>query len=180
MGADHGIHLESDSDYLDQAWFVAHGIHDSIGLEDYDLILCGVMSQDLCQGQVGPMIAGILGIPVVSSVIGLNLDPARNRITVVKEMEQATRQRITLEPPAVITIQTGSSQPRYPSLSNTLRAKKQELETISLKDYTPARKGSITQGVRHALPSRNGLFLDGPVEEKAKRLKDILREKGLL
>jgi electron transfer flavoprotein beta subunit len=180
MGADHGLHLISRSPLLDHAWFVARAISDHVELSHYDLIFAGAISQDLMQGQVGPMLAGILDIPIITSVIGVDYNQNERQFTVIKEMEQGARLKVTMAAPAVITFQTGPSQPRYPSLSNTLRAKKQELEIIDLKGWAPGHPGSQTVAVHETTPSRDGITLNGSLTEKARQLKDILAQRGLL
>lgn len=181
MGADNGIHLVCNSELIDQGWFVAQAIAGRLHLYEYDLILTGVMSQDLCQGQVGPMIAGIIGIPVIVSIIDLSVNLSSREITVTKELEQGAKSSITLQLPALLTVQTSRSQPRYPTLSNTLRAKNQPLELIPL-DNGPVNGDYPLEITRIAeiKSSRSKENLQGPLTEKVERLRVILKDKGFL
>ncbi len=181
MGADNGIHIVSNSELIEQGWFVAQAIAGRLGLHDYDLILTGVMSQDLGQGQVGPMIAGIIGIPVFTSIIEISIDTSSKEITVTKEMEHGRKNSITAPWPVLLTIQTSRSQPRYPSLSNVLRAKKQPLEIIQLDDAPFVEKFPLEiKRIARTPRSRAKELLQGSLTEKANRLRTILKEKGFL
>ncbi len=77
MGADKGFHVEIP-DYAQQSGYVsplttALLLSVAASKMHYDLILTGIMSQDMMQGAVGPMLAGILGFPCVTGVVKIKL-----------------------------------------------------------------------------------------------------------
>ena len=65
MGADEGIliPLSGDQEYHVITILLSEAIKK---LEAYDLILCGEASTDLFSGQVGPKLAGLLGLPQIT------------------------------------------------------------------------------------------------------------------
>jgi electron transfer flavoprotein beta subunit len=85
-----------------------------------------------------------------------------------------------MEMPCVLTIQSGINRPRYPSLSNILRAKQQKIATISASDLQiPEAREEIIR----LFPPENkpkGVFLNGTQREKAAQLLKILHEKSFL
>ncbi|MGD9135762.1 MAG: electron transfer flavoprotein subunit beta/FixA family protein [Desulfobacterales bacterium] len=180
MGANRGIHVIGESKSHISPFTIASSIADYARDKSYALILAGVMSEDLMQGQIGPMIAACLSLPWATSVIQQRLAPDKNSIYVEREIEGGNRDTLELQLPAVLTIQSGINTPRYPSLSNLLRANKQELEIIRPVegDWSVVRQRIIR--VAYPEKSRSGRFLSGTRQEKATTLLNLLREKSLL
>jgi electron transfer flavoprotein beta subunit len=180
MGADHGVHMLTESEGYLNPFTVASGIADYARDKHYTLILTGVMSEDQMQGQVGPMIAACLSLPWASAVIRQQMAPDTKSVFVEREIEGGSRDTLQLQLPAVLTIQSGINTPRYPSLSNLLRANKQKLETIAADDSVqPVVREKVVR-VTYPAKSRCGIFLTGNQQEKAGRLLNLLREKALL
>ena len=50
--------------------------------KSYDLILCGIMSEDMMQFQVGPMLARRLSLPCATAVIHETIKPDEKKISV--------------------------------------------------------------------------------------------------
>lgn len=180
MGADHGIHILTEQEGYLSPYVTASLIASFAQDKNYDLILAGVMAEDHMQGQVGPMIAEFLSLPCATSTIFERLSPDKGTVYVEREIECGLRDTLELSLPAVLTIQTGINKPRYPSLSNVLRSKKQNLETIEASSSEqPEPKEHM---VRLTLPqkSRSGVVLEGTQQEKTAQLLQILRDKSIL
>ena len=180
MGADSGAFIQMTSDGYQSPFQVASWIADFAHKKKYDLILTGTMSEDNMQGQVGPMLAARLGLPWATSVIFEKIAPDRKSIYVEREIEGGNRDILELKLPAVITIQSGINTPRWPSLSNLLRANSQKLETLYISDLKKLAGMEALLWLAYPEKSRAGLVLSGSREEKAARLMTILREKHLL
>jgi len=180
MGADAGIHIDTESEGYHSAFETAVRIAEYARGEFYDLILTGAMSEDNMQGQVGPMIAKRLGLPCATAVIFENISSDKATIYVEREIEGGHRDTLELPLPAVLTIQSGINTPRYPSLSNLLRANKQGLRRINGADLAqpPARENLVELVYPHK--TRSGTVLKGTGKEKATQLIRILREKALM
>ncbi len=180
MGADAGIHIATGSERYHTSFEIAAWIADYARGKPYDLILTGAMSEDNMQGQVGPLIAKRLALPCATAVISEKIASDKKTIYVEREIEGGNRDTLKLHLPAVLTIQSGINTPRYPSLSNLLRANKLELEKVPITDL--AQLASHENLVQMVYPQkmRSGTVLKGTEEEKATQLIRILRERALL
>jgi electron transfer flavoprotein beta subunit len=180
MGADDGLHIVTDREkYLDP-FATASWIAQTAQKKDYDLILTGAMSEDLMQGQVGPMTAELLSCPCATNIVDMALSSDAKSIQVEREIEGGSRELLELTFPVLLTVQTGINKPRYPSLSNLLRANQKKLHTIDAATFEfPKIRQDVVQT---ALPQkiRKGDLLEGTQDEKAVKLINILREKSLL
>lgn len=178
MGADKGVHVltQDDPDACATATWIAEYARD----KTYDLIFTGSMSEDRMQGMVGAMIAAHLTLPCATSVLHEKLIEQNQDISVEREIEGGHRDLVQLKLPAVLSLQSGINRPRYPSLSNLLRANNQELLTIDSKDLSsPLYREKI---LKIALPqkSRSATVMEGTQQEKAEQLLKILHEKALI
>ncbi|MCL1864601.1 MAG: electron transfer flavoprotein subunit beta/FixA family protein [Spirochaetes bacterium] len=178
-GADKGIHIRCNKDYIcaaETALLIAEYAKD----KDYDIIFAGVMSEDLMQGQVGPIIASHLSIPCAVSVIRSELKTDFSRITVVSELEGGVTEHIDMTLPCLITVQSGVNRPRYPSLSNVMAARAMSLITIDCDALKSIDHSKETISLEYPVVSSKGIVIDGNTEEKAEKLLNILHEKGIL
>jgi electron transfer flavoprotein beta subunit len=180
MGADSGVHIRTASDGYQSPHGVATAIADFARSKHYSLILTGSMSEDAMQGQVGPMLAARLDLPWATSVISEKISSDKKTIYVEREIEGGNRDMLELQLPALITIQSGINTPRWPSLSNLLRANSQDLEEISTSDPAGRQQMEQVAAVVYPKKSRAGLVLAGSRAEKAASLLKVLREKSLL
>jgi electron transfer flavoprotein beta subunit len=87
---------------------------------------------------------------------------------------------VRLSLPAVLTIQPGINQPRYPSFSKVMRARSYAQEIIRAEDLGVPEAREFRRGVRMPVSSSPGVFLEGTPREKARKLIRILHEKALL
>ena len=180
MGADEGVHiLTTEEDYFSPltiaAWIAAYASD-----KGYDLILTGVMAEDDMQGQVGPLVAELLSLPCSTSVIFEEIRRENRTIYVEREIEGGQRHMLELDMPAVLTIQTGINNPRYPSLSNLLRAKRQKTHVISPDMLPKLEEREKILRARPPLKSRTGMVLQGDQKDNALELLQILQEKAFL
>lgn len=177
MGADRGILLDvphvNDLDTLAVAGLIAEPLR---GIA-FDLVLVGQTSDDYETGQVGPQLAELLDLPLVSSVMGLAVDG--DRLTLQRDMEDG-RQTVETALPALLLAITGLNEPRLPSLKGIMAAKRKPLDRIT--PTAEARTGRTTWGEPY-VPERGvtGTILqDVPAAEAAKQLVAWLREQKLI
>ena len=130
MGADDGTHILTAKEGFVEPFRIATWLATCPQAQSADLILCGAMSEDLMQGQVGPLLAATLSLPCTTSVVDISINPENEQVNVAREIEGGYRQTLVLNLPAVLTIQTGINQPRYPALSKLLRANRLPLEVL--------------------------------------------------
>ena len=180
IGADNGFHILIEQEGYLSPWTTAGLIAGFAAKNAYDLILTGAMSEDDMHGQTGQMVAGLLNIPAASSVILEQLKEKENTIYVEREIDATKRETVVLKLPALLTIQSGINMPRYPALSHVLRARQQDITTIAADELSPNYEYEKIKNITGVAATRKCVFLDGTVEQKAAKLREILRGKSLL
>ena len=180
MGADHGTHIVTPSGGFVDPSILAGWMATLREASGADLILCGAMSEDLMQGQVGPLLAECLSLPCATAVMHVKIMPTGESVQVEREIEGGYREVVVLQLPALLTIQTGINQPRYPSLSNLLRANKLTLKTLHADgmDSPPSLQGVKQVTLPRKL--RESVFLEGSTAQKAEQLITILSDRSFL
>jgi electron transfer flavoprotein beta subunit len=124
MGADRGVLLKTDSRSLDPL-SVARLLANEMREGGFDLVLFGKLAVDDYSHAVGPMVAELLGLPCVTAVAALELQDRRG--TAEREIEGGV-EVVEFELPAVLTVDKGLNEPRYPALKGIMAAKKKPLE----------------------------------------------------
>ena len=180
MGAHNGVHIVYENEAHLGPSLIASWIAQYAKNHNYALILTGAMSEDAMNGQTGPMIAAHLNLPCATGVIFQKLASNEKTIYVEREIEGGKRDTLELKLPAVLTIQSGNNIPRYPSLSNLLRANKQKLEIIESVALSQPETGENIIRVGFPQKSRAATVLEGSQQDKARALLQILQDKALL
>jgi electron transfer flavoprotein beta subunit len=180
VGADNGFHILIEQEGYLSPRTTASLIASFAAKNTYDLILTGVMSEDDMKSQTGQMVAGLLNIPAASSVMLEQLKENGNTIYVEREIDATEREAVILKLPALLTIQSGINTPRYPALSHVLRARQQDITTIAADELSPNYGYEKIKNIKSVAATRKCLFLEGTVEQKAAKLREILRGKSLL
>jgi electron transfer flavoprotein beta subunit len=110
MGADKGIHISDPALENADAYTTASALAAAIKGVPYDVILCGQRAIDDDSGQVGSVLAELLGIPQVTVVTKVDVDG--QKVKVVRPIEGA---QLVIESalPAVVTATKGLNEPRY-------------------------------------------------------------------
>ncbi len=182
MGADRAIHVsdpkfESPNE-LFAAWTLAETVKkDGRG---FDLILCGKQNIDLDGGALGPALAEFLDLPHVGAVTGLDFSDDGNTFTARRRIEGA-EEVVSGQWPALLTIEKGLVEPRYPSLPNLMKAKKKPVQVITAADIPDADAATCgTQLVSLTPPPTRVAckIVDGEPEEMARELVRLLREEA--
>ena len=179
MGADTGTHLVLDDEACRLPQRIATTIADYARPNRFDLILTGVMSEDAMHGTTGPMIAAALDLPCATAAVKIRRLPDEDALQVVCEMEAGMAETVRICGPALVTVQTGHQTPRYPSLSNTLRARRQAIEQIAAAD-TPFPKTAEPVGIFFPPRADTCRVIEGSPEQKADALLDFFNDNGLL
>jgi electron transfer flavoprotein beta subunit len=180
MGCDHGIHILTHTEDFLSPFVTAAWIAALAGGKKYGLIFTGMLSEDLMQGQVGVIVSELLDWPCAMGVVHERLGPKQNKIEATREIEGGARQRLEIQLPAVLAIQTGINQPRYPSLSNLLKANRYKIETVDSASFTFVAPRQNVVETSPPPKTRSGRFLTGTLDEKARALYKILNKRGVL
>ena len=152
---------------------VARALTDVALLEQPDLIFCGARSSDSGHASTGSMLAELLGMPCAAVVTRVFYDEERRLAVVERELEGGLIDHMEIDTPAVLTIQTGISQPRY---ANLRALKKAESLTIDIR--RPVREGPPAYSIRrvfHEQPANHAEMIGGDAAHIAQRIAEILR-----
>jgi electron transfer flavoprotein beta subunit len=186
MGADRGVLLTdrafAGSDTLITAFTISRAI---MRLGRFDLILCGRQAIDGDTAQVGPQLAGFLGLPQITYAEKISLDG--NSIIVSRGLEDCT-EYVRVELPALITVTSEINQPRYPSLYNIQSACDGSLITLwgaeDLKvPLSMLGLNASPTGVRKIFEperKRKGEVVSGSEKQMAKKLIEKLKEVNVI
>jgi electron transfer flavoprotein beta subunit len=170
IGADRGIHLQSDTVPYD-GYAIAEALAAELKGQPYDLILFGRNATDSGAGTVGAMTATLLDLPCVTAVSWLEIKDGKG--TAHRELEGVT-ETITFPLPAVLTIDEGIARPRLPSLKGIMAAKKKPIEA------RPAALGPARVTIeKMELPAeRTGGRIVGEGPDAVPELVRLLREEA--
>jgi len=148
---------------------------------DFDLILTGAQTADGATGQVGPMVAALLGIPHISDARSLDCgNYAEGRIEASKQFGGNTI-RLAVACPVLVSMSFGCNKPRFPTLRSKLTANKKELTVYTNDDLDLPRSevgldGSPTVVIDSFAPERNSKaeYISGSAKEIARRILDLV------
>ncbi|TKB26830.1 electron transfer flavoprotein subunit beta/FixA family protein [Desulfopila sp. IMCC35006] len=175
MGCDRGVHVADDEFFKKDSFSIAAVIAEFAKTKSFDLIFTGMQSQDRGSGQVGVIIAEMLGIPSVTTIVSFVFD--NNTITVKRELEGGLKAVIKAPVPALVTCQLGLNTPRYPTLPNIMKAKKKELLSIPVAELLNVSAHQETTSLFFPEKKGGGLVLEGEAGDVADKLINILKEK---
>ena len=182
MGADSGIQLCDPKFESFNELFFAYVIAQAIkkDAKGFDLILCGKYNIDLDAGAVGPALAEYLDLPHVGAVTGLEFAADGKTFTARRRIEGA-EEVVECALPALLTIEKGLVEPRYPSLPNLMKAKKKPVTLLTSKDISgedAAEAGTDLISIASPPPKPDCEFVEGEPEQMARELVRLLREEA--
>ena len=188
MGADEAV-LVSDrvlagSDTLATSFALA-GVVKSLG--DVDLVLCGKQAVDGDTAQVGPQVAEDLDIPQVTYAWEVWPTEDGKSVRVKKELEEGF-EILEMACPCAVTVTKPDYEPRFPTIKSKMAANKAKIPVLSAADCgldveRSGLKGSPTKVKKSFTPPRKegGLKIkEETPEESAKKLYDLLKDKGII
>ncbi len=186
LGADEGFLLSdpafAGADAYATAYTLAKGIE---RIAPFDVILCGMASSDGSTEWVGPELAMLLKIPVVTRVN--EIAEFRGDWWEVKAEAENGYRRVRVQPPVLFTVTRELNTPRTLSFSGVIRARKKEIvewgiADLGVPDSVVGVKGSpsIVSHVMEFTAKKETEILTGTMEEKAERLVQILADAGVI
>ena len=179
MGVDHGVHIQQAGEMFPSPFTIGELIAAYAREKAYDVILCGVMSEDLMQGVVGPVIAGLLKWPCLTAIHTVNAEEEGRALQCEREVEGGRQEVLAVRLPALLTIQSGIHTPRYPALSKLLRANQYPLEVLPAASLTTPPDRQRVCAITPPERVRAGVMMEGTAESKARQLAKLFHAKGL-
>lgn len=178
MGATNAIHVRTEGDLADaaaSAKVLAAALRDRAP----DLVFTGVESEDLGGSQVGALLAEELGYSCVSMTIATEVGNPPDTIRIRRELEGGNYVDVAVRLPAVLTVQTGINEPRYPSLKGIMESKRKEMSVFSLSDLgfsEPLAPLVETVSLEYPPPRQRARMMAGSTDEVVDELLRVLRE----
>lgn len=207
MGADRAILIPGDPAFAWDAFVIASILSKAISRVHHDIVLCGYQSIDRGGAEVGSIIAGLLGLPVVTAAVKLDISSDGKEAIVARRLERGARAIKKCPLPALFTTDLMLNEPRYPTLPGIKKSLKQELEKLDIKslgvemsqltefltisrpppkkvfiptgNLSPAERIKLLTGGGAAKKSSSNI-LEGAPPEVAKKVVDFLAEKRML
>ncbi len=178
-GADELILLQDHAFEKLDSRSIAFALADAIRkIGGYDLILTGRQAGDWDSGQVGLILAEILGLPCISLAREIEVE---NGTLVVKKNISIGYEKVRAEMPALVTVSNEIGELRYISRTKMMQMmrKARSIPSWSSDDFL-SDKGSLMRMdiVEISSPpdmSRDCEFIEGAPEEKAQKLADIFK-----
>jgi electron transfer flavoprotein beta subunit len=185
-GADHVAKIVGDFDEFHDSHSAARALAAAIrslpapqaGLP-YDLILTGVQAADDLDGQVGVLLATYLGLPHISVVSGIEVEPLTRTATVHQEYAGGIMATFEVDLPAVLGVQASRAIPRYAPVSRVRQAMK-TAQIEELEATTPAGAGISVRRMFKPESTEHAEMIEGDTDEIVDRMIEILRERGIM
>jgi len=177
MGADRGIFINDPVFDDADAYVTATALAAAVKSIPYDIVLCGQRAVDDDSGQVGAILAELLGIPQVTVVTKVDVDG--DSVRVIRPVEGA--QLLIESPlPCLITAQKGLNEPRYASLPGILKARKKPVDVRNAAGLGISIDVKAKVAKTSPPPVRSpGKIVDGDdPAAKARELVRLLREEA--
>jgi len=133
MGADEAIHVVEEAPSEMSPFSVSNALAEVIRGLDYDLILFGKLAIDDEMGQTGTFVAELMDLPVVTTVVRVELHPCERRAILHRSMVKGDREVAECRLPAVFTVDMQMNRPRYPTLGGRRMAERRKIRTICRK-----------------------------------------------
>ena len=202
MGCDRAVHLSDPVLHGSDAGAIAYALSRVIlasarprgdggepeaerpGAGNYDLILCGSESTDARTSLVPPALAEHLGLPALCFASKVEVDGQRVRIH--RDRDQGYD--VVEGPlPAVVGINWGTNEPRYPSFKGIQTAKSKPVEalTAATAGVETSRVGlegsqSVVLGFGNRSAERRRILVDNKQGDAHVKLADFLQEQKFI
>ncbi len=172
MGADRAILIVATDDvHTDiEPLAVAKLLKAVVDAEQPGLVLCGKQAIDNDMNATGQMLAALLGWGQGTFASELDIDG--DTATVTREVDGGL-QTITVNMPAIITVDLRLNEPRYASLPNIMKAKKKPLEEKTPEDYGVDVTPRLSIVKTEEPSTRKAGEIVGSVDELVAKLKEV-------
>jgi electron transfer flavoprotein beta subunit len=175
-GADRGILVVSEDQFINSET-VSQVLCKAIKQDGTpDIIFTGKQSIDSEGGQTHYRLAQLLGMPVLSEVVGFSLN--EGTAIVETELGGGSRDIFEISLPCVIGATKGLNEPRYPKLPDILKAKKKPIKEFSISDFDEYSESpsSILFSLNQVSERSGAQMLEGTSSEQVDTLVKILKE----
>ncbi len=132
MGADDGFVLQDPAFENLDSFGTAHVLSKAIQkIGGYDLVLCGRQAADWGDGQVGSILAEILGLPIITLACAIE---AMDKTLKVKRMVSDGYEVLEAPMPSLVTVSSEIGLPRLPGGMGLMMARKKQIPAWKAQD----------------------------------------------
>jgi electron transfer flavoprotein beta subunit len=165
-GADDALRVDLDTT---DPMMVAEALAAVARDQRFDLILTGVESRDELASAVGPALAAHLDLPFATTVARIEPGEAARTLVVDKEMGGGYYQRLEVETPAVLCVQSGICRLSYAPTTRLLQARRRPLRSLSASSLglMPSSNGGKLLGIDSPRRETDVELFDGTPREVA-------------
>jgi electron transfer flavoprotein beta subunit len=169
LGADRGIHIETDAGMIVDSLQVAKLLQKIVETEKPDLVILGKQAIDSDNNQTGQMLAALTGMP--QGTFASEVIVADGTVNVTREIDGGL-QTVKLQLPAVVTTDLRLNEPRYASLPNIMKAKRKPIDVKPVADFGVDMTSKVTVVKVEAPAQRVGGVKVADVAELVDKLKN--------
>ncbi len=148
---------------------------------EFDLILLGEGSSDNYSGQVGPRMAEILDLPLVSFVKSLKVDG--HRIQAVRSLDDCM-EVVEVDMPAIVMVMSEINEARIPAVTQILKAGRKPKQVLSLDEIEvdPAEMETKVETLSNLAPEqdRKQVIFKEDADTAAADLFNALQSEGFI
>ena len=167
VGADRGIHVKADG--IIEPLAVSKILQKIVDKEKPDLVFMGKQAIDDDCNQTGQMLSSLLDWP--QATFASKIDVKDGKLEVVREIDEGL-ETIEITTPAIVTCDLRLNEPRYASLPNIMKAKKQPIEQLNASDLGVDVVPKIQQIKVEEPPKRKAGIKVSSVAELVQKLKN--------
>ena len=167
VGADRGILVKADG--IVEPLAVSKILQKVVEKEKPDLVFMGKQAIDDDCNQTGQMLAALLNWP--QATFASKIEVKEKSLEVTREIDEGL-ETIEVKVPAIVTCDLRLNEPRYASLPNIMKAKKNPIERIMASDLGVDTKPRIEQIKVEEPPKRKAGIKVASVEELVQKLKN--------
>lgn len=169
LGADRGIHVETDPGVVVDSLQVAKLLQKVVEAESPDLVILGKQAIDSDNNQTGQMLAALTGMP--QGTFASEVVVADGTVNVTREIDGGL-QTVKLQLPAVVTTDLRLNEPRYASLPNIMKAKRKPIDVKPVADFGVDMTSKVTVLKVEAPAQRSGGVKVADVAELIEKLRN--------
>lgn len=177
MGVDKAVHIQSNETLDDLATATAlSGALRKLGVDG--VIFMGKQAIDNDSYQVHLHVAGDLGIGAATNVTAFEFQDGKVRVE--REIDEGAKEIVVMNLPCIVAATKGLNNPRYASVMGIMKAKKIEIQKLSLADCGLAAVKNLVTVEKYSIPPEKpqGKVVAGEPADAVKELVRLLKEEA--
>ena len=185
-GVDHAIHVIDEAFRGTNPLITVRAAGEVVKKLGPDMVFAGIQADDDLQGQFGVALAEVLGLPVITAVTEIRVNPLEKAATVTRELGAGFKEEIEVDLPCLLTVQFGIRPVRYTPVMSIVRARSRKIESVGVNALgilpDELRAGGQLRLVELSYPEDSGRceVIDGSPEEAARKLVHKLVAGGII